>query len=67
MFIYQHGHELAYILLYVDDIVITASTSMLLQHLTQQLHSEFAMIDLGDLSFFLGISVARNANGLVFS
>ena len=67
LFIYHHGHQLAYILLYVDDIVITASTSALLQHLTQQLHSEFAMTDLGDLSFFLGISVTRDANGLVLS
>ncbi|KAM0860287.1 hypothetical protein ACQ4PT_046643 [Festuca glaucescens] len=50
LFIYKHGQELAYILLYVDDIVITASSGHLLQQLTQRLHSEFAMTDLGALS-----------------
>ena len=58
---------MAYILLYVDDIIITASSDQLLQRLTQQLHSEFAMTDLGDMSFFLGISVSRTSSGMVLS
>jgi hypothetical protein len=33
LFIYKHDSDLAYILLYVDDIVLTASTDRLLQHL----------------------------------
>jgi hypothetical protein len=67
LFIYRHGHELAYILLYVDDIVITASTDLLLRRLTQRLHSEFAMTDLGSLSYFLGISVTRTSSDMVLS
>jgi hypothetical protein len=67
LFIYRHGQELAYILLYVDDIVITASSDTLLRRFTTQLHSEFAMTDLGDLSFFLGISVTRTPSGMVLS
>ena len=54
-------------LLYVDDIVITASTDELLRRLTQQLHAEFAMTDLGTLSFFLGISVTRTSSSMVLS
>jgi hypothetical protein len=67
LFIYQHGQELAYILLYVDDIVITASSDTLLRRFTTQLHSEFAMTDLGALSFFLGVSVTRMPSGMVLS
>jgi hypothetical protein len=67
LFIYKSGSELAYILLYVDDIVITASTDQLLQRLTTQLHAEFAMTDLGALSFFLGIAVTRTSAGMVLS
>jgi hypothetical protein len=67
LFIYKNGSELAYILLYVDDIVITASTDQLLQRLTTQLHAEFAMTDLGALSFFLGIAVTRTSAGMVLS
>jgi hypothetical protein len=49
----------------VDDIVITACSDMLLRRFTTQLHSEFALTDLGDLSFFLGISVTRTTPGMV--
>ncbi|GJU10100.1 ribonuclease H-like domain-containing protein [Tanacetum coccineum] len=57
IFIYHQGSETAYLLLYVDDIILTASSSTLLQHLISSLHSEFSMTDLGPLNLttFLGI------------
>ena len=67
LFIYRRDMDLAYLLLYVDDIVLTASMDQLLRYLTQQLHSEFAMTDLGALTFFLGISVTRISLGRVLS
>ena len=42
LFVYKDGDHMAYLLLYVDDIVLTASSSALLQRLTAHLHSEFA-------------------------
>ncbi|VFQ76193.1 unnamed protein product [Cuscuta campestris] len=53
-----------YLLLYVDDIVLTASSPALLQSLIQQLKAEFSMTDMGDLHFFLGINVHRTASSL---
>jgi hypothetical protein len=50
LFVYRHGDE---ILFYVDDIVLTASSDVLLQHIIHCLHREFAMTDLGDLHDFL--------------
>ncbi|GJV58862.1 ribonuclease H-like domain-containing protein [Tanacetum coccineum] len=50
------GSDIAYLLLYVDDIVLTA----LLQRIITLLHSEFAMTDLGSLTYFLGISAQRS-------
>ena len=44
-----------------------ASTPTLLQRITERLHSEFAMTDLGDLHHFLGISVTRSSDGLFLS
>jgi hypothetical protein len=67
LFVYKMGSNIAYLLLYVDDIVLTASSTSLLRHLTEHLHSEFAMTDLGDLHHFLGISVTRSADGLFLS
>ncbi|GJU33021.1 reverse transcriptase domain-containing protein [Tanacetum coccineum] len=61
------GTDTAYLLLYVDDIVLTASSSDLLQQIITSLHAEFSMTDLGSLNYFLGISVTRNASGMFLS
>ena len=67
LFVYKEGAATAYLLLYVDDIILTASSTDLLRRLTGLLHSEFAMTDLGDLHHFLGISVTRSSDGLFLS
>ncbi|XP_051211729.1 uncharacterized mitochondrial protein AtMg00810-like [Lolium perenne] len=53
---------MAYLLLYVDDIILTASTAGLLRQLTDSLRAEFALKDLGPLHYFLGIEVVRRAD-----
>ncbi|XP_022014710.2 uncharacterized mitochondrial protein AtMg00810-like [Helianthus annuus] len=58
---------MAYLLLYVDDIILTASSDTLLTNIIQLLSREFAMTDLGTLHHFLGISVKRDAQGLFLS
>jgi hypothetical protein len=57
------GDTTAYLLLYVDDIILTASTPVLLQQLTDRLRAEFALKDLGPLHYFLGIEVVRRPDG----
>lgn len=64
LFIYSRGSHTAYLLLYVDDIVLTASSDTLLQEIISTLSREFAMTDLGQLHHFLGIQVTRNSHGL---
>ncbi|GKD07157.1 ribonuclease H-like domain-containing protein [Tanacetum coccineum] len=61
LFIYRQGSQVAYLLLYVNDIILTASSTTLLQHLIDSLHREFDMTDLGALNYFLGISVVRHS------
>lgn len=58
LFIYQKGSDMAYILLYVDDIILTASSNTLRLSIMGFLISEFAMKDLGPLNYFLGIAVS---------
>ncbi|GJV17234.1 ribonuclease H-like domain-containing protein, partial [Tanacetum coccineum] len=67
LFIYQHGFEVAYLLIYVDDIVLTISSTDLLQRIISSLHKEFDMADLGALNYFLGISVTRDSTGMFMS
>ncbi|GJT79533.1 ribonuclease H-like domain-containing protein [Tanacetum coccineum] len=67
LFIYQYGSEVAYLLIYVDDIVLTTSSTDLLKRIISFLHKEFDMTDLGALNYFLGISVTRDSTGMFLS
>ncbi|GJT50735.1 ribonuclease H-like domain-containing protein [Tanacetum coccineum] len=64
LFIYTQGSQVAYLLIYVDDIILTASSPVLLQQIVDSLHKEFDMTDLGALNYFLGISTVRHPTGL---
>lgn len=65
LFIFRHGSDTAYLLLYVDDIVLTASSTDLLHCIFTSLHSEFSMTDLGPLNCFLGITALRTKSGML--
>ncbi|KAJ0520103.1 putative RNA-directed DNA polymerase [Helianthus annuus] len=67
LFIFKQGSHMAYILLYVDDILLITSTNDLREKFMALLSKEFAMTDLGPLSYFLGISVTRSNNSLFLS
>ena len=63
LFVYHRGDTTAYLLLYGDDIILTASSAALLQQITLRQRDEFAIKDLGALHYFLGIVVARRLDG----
>lgn len=58
---------MAYILLYVDDIILASSSDSLRFSIMHHLASEFAMKDLGPLHYLLGIAVTRNRDELFLS
>lgn len=64
LFIYKKYSHLAYLLLYVDDIILTTSSDALRKSIISLLNSEFAMKYLGHLNYFLGIAVTRHKHGL---
>lgn len=55
------------ILLYVDDIIITGSSTPVVQATIRDLTAKFSMTNLGPLHHFLGISVSRTSDGLFLS
>uniref|UniRef100_A0ACD5Z1H0 Uncharacterized protein n=1 Tax=Avena sativa TaxID=4498 RepID=A0ACD5Z1H0_AVESA len=67
LFVLRTPDHNAYLLLYVDDIILTASSTSFLDHIISTLSSEFSMTDLGPLSHFLGISASRTSVGLHLS
>jgi hypothetical protein len=64
LFVYCRGADTTYLLHYVDDIVLTASSPELLQHTTTTLQQQFAMKDLGPLHHFLGVSIEQRFDDL---
>jgi hypothetical protein len=64
LFIFRRGSDTVYLLLYVDDIILTASSMELLRRTISALQREFTMKDLGPLHHFLDITVERCSDGL---
>ncbi|XP_020219796.1 uncharacterized protein LOC109802814 [Cajanus cajan] len=68
LFIFTSKTTSIYILIYVDDIIITSNSSTAIQNLIQTLHKSFPLKDLGKLDHFLGIEVSSdNAGGIHLS
>jgi len=54
-------------LIYVNDIIVTSSSIEAIQALLQDLKNDFAMKDLVELNFFLGIEVKKEGFDLILS
>uniref|UniRef100_A0A2N9FEK0 Reverse transcriptase Ty1/copia-type domain-containing protein n=1 Tax=Fagus sylvatica TaxID=28930 RepID=A0A2N9FEK0_FAGSY len=67
LFIFHDKHIIAYLLFYMDNIVITSNTPSYLDHLIKSLSSVFELKDLSPLSYFLGLQVHRTSQALYLS
>ena len=56
-------HGTVFILVYVDDMLITGDNSEEINRIVHKLDQNFAIKDLGELKKFLGIQVIRKTNG----
>lgn len=59
--------ESFFLLLYVDDIILTSSNPNLLNDFLLALNHELDMKDLGPLHYLLGIRVTNTTKGLLLS
>jgi histone deacetylase 1/2 len=67
LFILRASVGTAFLLLYVDDMVLSASSIALLHDVIAKLRSVFAIKDMGPLQYFLGIDVKRTSEGFYLS
>ncbi|KAF5447245.1 hypothetical protein F2P56_032813 [Juglans regia] len=67
LFIQITDTNTTYILIYVDDIIITSSKPSAIDALLHSLSASFPIKDLGGLNFFLGIEVVRDKEAIVLS
>lgn len=63
-YIYIEGKNILYVLVYVDDIIVTGSSFHLVSACIHVLSTRFSLKQPVDLSYFLGIEVTRTAGGL---
>ncbi|KAH9783113.1 hypothetical protein KPL71_009187 [Citrus sinensis] len=61
------GDQVIFVLVYVDDIIITGSSDQMVQQVITNMQNAFALKDLGKLSYFLGIEVTKTASGIYLS
>ena len=66
---YHHNSsgQCFYLVVYVDDLVITGSDQDGIQKPKQHLFTHFQTKDLGKLKYFLGIEIAQSKSGVVLS
>ncbi|GMI66032.1 hypothetical protein HRI_000272500 [Hibiscus trionum] len=67
LFLLLNGHDVTYLIVYVDDILITGNATSTIDNVISELHNKFSLKDLGLLQFFLGLEVTRSSNGLFLS
>ena len=63
LFLYRQGSTVVYLLLYVDDIIVTGNQPTAVQSLITKLAQEFDIKDLGQLKFFLGLQIDYRSSG----
>ncbi|KAL6312854.1 hypothetical protein AAG906_018827 [Vitis piasezkii] len=66
---YHHNSsgQCIYLVVYVDNIIITCSDKNDIQKLKQHLFTHFQTKDLGKLKYFLEIEIAQSSSGVVLS
>jgi hypothetical protein len=55
------------VLVYVDDIIVASSSPEATAALLRDLEKDFALKDLGELYYFLGIEVTKMQQGIMLS
>ena len=65
LFTYKDGPVITFLLLYVDDIVLTRNNSSFITQLILNLNKVFELKDMGTLSYFLGLQIQRSTKGFI--
>jgi hypothetical protein len=65
LFFYRKGNHVIFMLVYVDDIIVASSSQEVVEALLRDLEKDFAIKNLGDLHYFLGIQVERKDGELL--
>ena len=60
VYIKRNDHEMIFVVLYVDDLILASSNDELLESTKHALSERFEMTDMGELEYFLGMEIKNN-------
>lgn len=64
LFTLKEGQDFVALVVYVDDIIVTGTSPLLIDKVKIYIHGKFKLKDLGILKYFLGLEVARTKEGI---
>ena len=64
LFLKKNRHDLLVVQIYVDDIIFGATNQKLCECFAKDMQNEFEMSMMGELTFFLGLQVKQNKDGI---
>ena len=67
LFTLATGTKLLYLLVYVDDIILTRNNADLVSQFVTRLAQRFSLKDLSNLSYFFGVEVVPHPSGILLS
>ena len=62
-FVFKREVCIIYLLVYVDDLILTGNNKKFISSFIAKLHHEFAIKDLSDLNYFLSLEVSYTDDG----
>lgn len=65
LFHFHRGTSIIFLLLYVDNIIVTGNDPQVLWRFIDRTHQEFAIKDLDRLNYFLGLEVSYTSNEIL--
>ena len=67
LFVFNTAGRILYLLVYVDDIILTSNFIAIVNQFVTALAQRFSLKDLGSLTYFLGVEVVPNKYVMLLS
>lgn len=67
LYVKKKNNDVFYVCIYVDDLIFTGSSTEMFEDFKKIMAREFEMMDMGPMSYYLGIEVIQSDDGIFIS
>lgn len=67
LFVLHNNHYILYLLVYIDDIILTGNNDVVVSQFVECLAQQFSLKEFGSLSYFFGVEVVPHHLGILLS